>query len=281
MAYTKLASSIITSTIWSESHQTLRVWITMLALADRNGEVEGTIPGLAGIAKVTVAECEDALATFLSPDPYSRTKACEGRRIEIIEGGWSLINHAEYRNRASKEDSKAKNAARQARLRSRRAAESNAPVTQSNAEVTHGRDIAEADTDTDTEVPKPKRGRPPARVVEFQFDLADPPWLVEHMTEFLNYRKNKKGGLTQQAWKIALKIARQMDRDALARAVDSAILSGWTGLYPPSQKATNSPHLTASANPHDGWEDTFDWETANAEAEKHLAELQAEKTKAR
>jgi hypothetical protein len=98
MAYTKLASSIITSTIWSESHQTLRVWITMLALADRNGEVEGTIPGLAGIAKVTVAECEDALATFLSPDPYSRTKACEGRRIEIIEGGWSLINHAEYRN---------------------------------------------------------------------------------------------------------------------------------------------------------------------------------------
>jgi hypothetical protein len=52
------------------------------------------------------------------------------------------------------------------------------------------------------------------------------------MTEFLNYRKNKKGGLTQQAWKIALKIARQMDPDALARAVDSAILSGsWTSRF--------------------------------------------------
>lgn len=144
MAYTKLFNSIITSTIWTENDQTRIVWITMLALADKNGEVQGSIPGLARLAGVPVEACRKAIETFLSPDPDSRTKDDEGRRIEAIDGGWHLLNHAKYRAMASKDESKSAAAIRQKRWRERQKRNG---VGKSNGAVTHDRDIAEADTD--------------------------------------------------------------------------------------------------------------------------------------
>lgn len=102
--FTKLFSSIVTSSVWSESNETRIVWVTMMALADRRGIVEAAIPGLANAARVTIPECEDALAKFLQPDSYSRSSANEGRRIEKIEGGWRLLNYEAYRRKLSKED---------------------------------------------------------------------------------------------------------------------------------------------------------------------------------
>lgn len=96
--YAKLSSSIIYSTIWQEPDATLRVWITMLALKNHLGEVHASVPGLASAARKTIAEVETALATFMAPDPYSRTPDHEGRRVEVIRGGWRLLNHALYRD---------------------------------------------------------------------------------------------------------------------------------------------------------------------------------------
>lgn len=102
--YTKLFSEIVTSTIWQESTETKVVWVTMLATADRKGQVRASIPGLAKLAGVTIQQCEEAIQCFLSPDPYSRSKENDGRRIEEIDGGWALLNHAKYRARMSKDD---------------------------------------------------------------------------------------------------------------------------------------------------------------------------------
>jgi hypothetical protein len=96
--YVKLFSSIVNSTIWREPNHVRIVWITMLAIADKNGTVHAALPGLADLARVTIAECEEALGTLSQPDTYSRTPDHEGRRIEWIEGGWVLLNHAKYRN---------------------------------------------------------------------------------------------------------------------------------------------------------------------------------------
>ena len=149
MPYTKLFNSIITSTIWSEDDQTRIVWITMLAIADKNGEVQGSIPGLARIAGVPVESCRTAINKFLSPDIDSRTKDDEGRRIEPIEGGWHLLNHAKYRNMASDADRAEKAAIRQAKHREK--VKRNAIVTHSNASVTpESHQNSQADTDTDT-----------------------------------------------------------------------------------------------------------------------------------
>ena len=58
----------------------------MLAMADKDGEVMASIPGLADICRITIPQMEDALDQFLKPDKYSRTEAFEGRRIEKIPG---------------------------------------------------------------------------------------------------------------------------------------------------------------------------------------------------
>lgn len=117
MSYTKLFSSIVTSTIWTEDDKTRIVWITMLAIANKHGEVQASIPGLARVAGVSVQDCHAAIEKFLSPDPYSRSSDDEGRRIEKIDGGWQLLNHAKYRAMASKDEEKTANAIRQARHR--------------------------------------------------------------------------------------------------------------------------------------------------------------------
>ena len=95
--YTKLFSSITESTVWGEQYSTRIVWVALLAMADAQGHVYGSVPGLARRANVTQDEAETALAAFLSPDPHSRTPDDDGRRIAKIDGGWSLTTHAKYR----------------------------------------------------------------------------------------------------------------------------------------------------------------------------------------
>jgi hypothetical protein len=106
--WTKLYSSIVTSSIWVENDATLRVWIAMLAAVDADGIVEGSIPGFANLARVTTDQMRAAVVTLSSPDPDSRTPDYEGRRIETIEGGWRILNYRAYRERCqAKEGSKA------------------------------------------------------------------------------------------------------------------------------------------------------------------------------
>ena len=118
--YVKVFDSIIHSTVWQEKPTTKVVWITMLALADSFGEVQASIPGLAKASGVSVPECEEALSVFLRPDPYSRSKTAEGRRIEEIPGGWELINYSHYRALKSVEQEKELSALRSQRYRDRK-----------------------------------------------------------------------------------------------------------------------------------------------------------------
>ena len=104
--YTKLFSSIVASTIWRADDKTRIVWVTMLAMADRWGIVEASVPGLADMARVSVEECRTAILALQEPDPDSRSLECEGRRIEPIDGGWHLINHAKYRDKLSVDETR-------------------------------------------------------------------------------------------------------------------------------------------------------------------------------
>lgn len=97
--YTKLFNSILASTIWREEKETKILWITMLAMADKDGMVEASVPGLADLARLTVKETQAALAILESPDEFSRTKDHQGRRIEPVLGGWLILNHALYRQK--------------------------------------------------------------------------------------------------------------------------------------------------------------------------------------
>jgi hypothetical protein len=104
--FTKLFNTIVTSTIWQEDDKTRIVWITMLAIADHDGIVSAAVPGLASVAHVDVGSTEKALKNLASPDEYSRTQDFEGRRIEVIDGGWLILNYEKYRKMLSEEERK-------------------------------------------------------------------------------------------------------------------------------------------------------------------------------
>ncbi len=69
----------------------------MLALADQYGRVQGSFPGLAHAAGVSLDETAQALDYLRAPDPHSQTKDYEGRRIEDADGGWLVLNYVNYR----------------------------------------------------------------------------------------------------------------------------------------------------------------------------------------
>lgn len=102
--YTKLFASLLASTIWRESDKVRIVWITLLAMADQRGIAEGSIPGIADLARVSVEDCEKALARLQEPDRYSRSPEHDGRRICAVAGGFRVLNHAKYRERLNQEE---------------------------------------------------------------------------------------------------------------------------------------------------------------------------------
>ncbi len=83
MGYSKLDSDITESSVWAEDHETLRVWVYLLAKKDYFGEVHVTPPALAMHCGVPLSRVEEILRKFESPDPHSRSKENEGRRIAI------------------------------------------------------------------------------------------------------------------------------------------------------------------------------------------------------
>lgn len=115
--YTKLFDSLLTSTIWcGQDSDTKVVWITMLAMVNRDGIVECTVPGLAKMAEVAVPKVQEALTKLSEPDSGSRNHENDGRRIEAVAEGWRLLNYDLYRWKSSPEE----NADRQRRYRLRK-----------------------------------------------------------------------------------------------------------------------------------------------------------------
>jgi hypothetical protein len=162
--YSKLCSSITESSVWCEPTATRITWIALLAMKDMHGRVFASVPGMANRARVTVEEAQKALDCFLAPDPHSRTKDFEGRRIREIDGGWELINHNKYRDMVDEVHQKAMAAERQRRHRAKKEREEN-----SNAEgvTRNAKSVTECDsndlsrhTDTDADTEKYKSDEP-------------------------------------------------------------------------------------------------------------------------
>lgn len=105
--YSKLHSSISTSSIMALPVATRWVWTFMLSQADAHGVVEGSVSGLAIAANVSLDECQAAISTFLAPDAYSRTKDLEGRRLVEVDGGWQIVSYPKWRFKCSVEERKA------------------------------------------------------------------------------------------------------------------------------------------------------------------------------
>lgn len=133
--YTKLFNSILASSVWQESLSTKVLWITLLAMADKDGVAEASIPGLAKIAGLSISETEAGLSSLSSPDKYSRTKDFEGRRVEACEGGWKILNHPKYRAKMSADDRREYKRVKQQQYRAEKSTKSTGGQSGHNAKA--------------------------------------------------------------------------------------------------------------------------------------------------
>ena len=188
--FTKLFGSITDSTIWLEDSDTRIVWVTMLAMSDRFGYVGASLPGLAARAHVPLEKAEAALAKFMAPDPYSRSKDFEGRRIEEADRGWNILNYERFRDMRDEEARKEYERVRKREQRHR--VSRHVPdksvlsllVPESPVVSAH----AEADTEADPEI------KQPPQAAGFSPDF---------MTFWKLYPKRRNKGDAWKAWRTA------------------------------------------------------------------------------
>lgn len=97
--YIPLLGSLIHSTIWREPDHVRLLWITMLCMADADGYVMASLPGLADAARITVEQCRDGLEVLMSPDADSRDRTDDGQRVFPADGGWLIPAVPRYREK--------------------------------------------------------------------------------------------------------------------------------------------------------------------------------------
>jgi len=136
--FAKIFSQIYDSTL-AEDWQVRLVFTDLLTLADINGVVEMTHEAISRRTNVPLEIVRRGISELEKPDPHSRTKADEGRRIQRLEAdrewGWFITNYEHYRKIASEEQRRSTTAARVARFKDKQA-KGNASVTHGNALVT-------------------------------------------------------------------------------------------------------------------------------------------------
>jgi len=125
----------------------------LIILADQEGDVEMTPQALSNTTTIPLEHIEKGLEALILPDPMSRSKSNEGRRIILMDEdrpwGWHLVNYKYYVGLASKADKKIKDRDRQ---------RANREKPKENIRVAKCRgvsqNVAHIDVDIDVNIPK-------------------------------------------------------------------------------------------------------------------------------
>lgn len=95
--WTPIFSTLVDSSVWLESDLVCKVWVTMLALKNRDQVVPFNAFQLGRKCNKDEAEVLEALKVLSSPDTKRlEPQAFEGRRIEKVDGGWRILNGKFY-----------------------------------------------------------------------------------------------------------------------------------------------------------------------------------------
>jgi hypothetical protein len=107
MGYTPLYDHMLTGTLYGRWPHT-GIWACLLSRASREGLIDEVPASLAAAIGVPVDMLMKCITDFMQPDPGSRTKAHDGRRLERIDPnrdwGWRILNHGRYREKARKKE---------------------------------------------------------------------------------------------------------------------------------------------------------------------------------
>ena len=98
--YAKIFTQIFDSSI-AENYEVRHVFEDLLKLADRDGVVDMTAEAIARRANVPLEKIRAGIEALMQPDPRSRSKGHDGRRLVAVDSGrdwgWVIVNYAHYR----------------------------------------------------------------------------------------------------------------------------------------------------------------------------------------
>lgn len=131
----------------------------LVILADKNGDVEMTTYAISNLTTIPLEIIEKGIEALMQPDPLSRSRGEEGRRIVLMDPdrpwGWHLVNYQYYVELASKEDKRRKDAQRAAEKRNENNNSQNVANSRSESQK-----VAHVDVDVDIDVDtNKKKGR--------------------------------------------------------------------------------------------------------------------------
>jgi hypothetical protein len=109
MPYTPLDSQAMFSTAFLEGPLPWAIWTAILSTADQDGITSLSPLYLARAWRMPVEEIAKAWDIHTQPDPSSKNKEHEGRRlIETDNGRWLVVSHAQYRAQYTEDVRKAR-----------------------------------------------------------------------------------------------------------------------------------------------------------------------------
>lgn len=116
--YGKFFASAFTGSMYGKGVHVFALWAYAVSNSDRAGCVEINCERVAAILGCSEAEMESALALLCAPDPRSRSKEEEGRRL-LREGEFifRLVNYEKYRQIRNEEERREQNRVAQAKWR--------------------------------------------------------------------------------------------------------------------------------------------------------------------
>jgi len=98
--FAKVFGQIFDSSI-AEDYNCRRMFMDLLVLADPTGAVDMTHEAIARRTNVPINEVQKYIAQLCQPDPSSRSRLEEGKRLVPLDKnrdwGWRIVNYAHYR----------------------------------------------------------------------------------------------------------------------------------------------------------------------------------------
>jgi len=121
-SYTPLHCGLLTSTLLKEGPDVVAVWTLILASTDKLGESDMQPSAAASLLRISDERAKAAFALLSEPDPESKNRDHEGRRILRQENGkWLVVSHEKYQRLASRAAATERNRRYEARLKEREA----------------------------------------------------------------------------------------------------------------------------------------------------------------
>jgi len=250
--YGKYFASTFTGSLMGAGANVFAVWGYVIANTT-GGQVELNPRLLAAVLGMSVAEVAKAIDYLAAPDPESRSKIEEGRRL-IREGEfcYRVPNFATYRAIRNEDDRREYNRQKQAEHRSR--VKARVIDSQSLSSVSaHAETETETETEAETEnPPTPQRGKRTRRkAVEpppLPASLDSPPFRAA-WDDWIRHRREIKKPLTQTQTAKQLALMARMGVDRSIAAIEHTVSMGWQGLKEPDHSAGNNGHTPAAYVP--------------------------------